>query len=52
MVLPPFYRADAELLIDALQIVAREQRRRERRNLALGVGVLALIAIALGVMTD
>ena len=52
MVLPPFYCADAELLIDALQIAAREERHRERRNLALGVGVLALIAIALGVMTD
>jgi hypothetical protein len=52
MVTPPFYRADLELLIDALQIAAREQQHRERRNLALGVAVFAMIAIVIGATAD
>ena len=38
MVSPPFYRADVDLLIEALQIAANEQQHRGRRNVALGVG--------------
>ena len=51
LVTPPFYRADVELLIDALQIAAKQQHR-EGRNLALSVAALALFAIALGISSD
>lgn len=52
MVSPPFYRADVELLIDVLEIAAREQQHRERRNVALGVAAFALVAVAIGATAD
>lgn len=51
LVTPPFYRADVELLVEALQIAAKEQQNQVRKDLALGVGVLVLVSIALGTTT-
>lgn len=48
MISPPFYRADAELLIEALQIAASEQQHRGRRNTALVVGAVALVSMLFG----
>jgi hypothetical protein len=44
--MPPPYRVDIELLIDALQIAARSQQRAEREK-ALGIGVVSAIGAGL-----
>lgn len=48
MVSPPFYRADVDLLIEALQIAAKEQQHRGRKNVALGIAALAIVGMLLG----
>lgn len=46
MVMPPFYRQDAELLVEALKIAAKLQQRNER--LAGGIVIGAVLVLGLG----
>jgi hypothetical protein len=40
MISPPFYRTDIELIVEALQIAAKNRQHRVRRDLALGAALV------------
>lgn len=48
MVMPPFYRQDAELLVDALRLAAKLQQRNERVAGGVLIGAAVVIGLSLG----
>jgi hypothetical protein len=48
MVAPPFYRQDAELLVEALKLAAKLQQRNERLAGGVLIGAAVVIGLSLG----
>jgi hypothetical protein len=45
---PQLYAADADVLIKALQLAARQQQADARKTIAAGVAIAAVGALAIG----
>jgi hypothetical protein len=45
MVMPPFYRQDAELLVSALKLAAKLQQRNQRLAGGVALGAIALVLV-------
>lgn len=47
-IMPPLYQADVQLLIEALQLAAKQQQSEARKTLAAGAAVVGVLALAVG----